>query len=89
MRHRFWSVSWVFVSIYGGLFAGTTSIDRAPKITPEEIASRIKQVKPAGAMNWTKIPWTGSLLDAREASQQEKCPVFLFSLDGNISTGRC
>jgi hypothetical protein len=89
MPARFGSLVWVFVSMCGGLCAEPSAKDLASKITPEEIALRIKQIKPAGAMNWTKIPWTGSLLEAREASQQEKCPVFLFSLDGNISTGRC
>jgi len=89
MTNRLLFFAGVLLGMNGGLVAAGNGSGQIAKMTPEEIANRIKQLKPAQEMNWTRIPWTGSLLAARQASQQEKCPVFLFSLDGNISTGRC
>jgi len=58
---------------------------------PDEawIKQRIEQVKKAESNGWRKIPWVASLLEARRLSEQEKKPVFLFSHDGNLETGRC
>ena len=58
---------------------------------PDEawIKRRVAQVKKAEINGWRKIPWVSSLLEARHLSEQEKKPVFLFSHDGNIETGRC
>lgn len=53
------------------------------------IKRQIEQIKDSDTNAWRKIPWTGSLLDARRASEREKKPVFLFMHDGNIETGRC
>ena len=53
------------------------------------IKRQIEQIKDSDTNAWRKIPWTGSLLAARRASEREKKPVFLFSHDGNIETGRC
>lgn len=74
--------------------AGTLSVVRgaepAPfRVTPEEVAARLRQAKPDRPLSWTQIPWTGGLLEARAASRREQCPVFLFSLDGNLASGRC
>jgi hypothetical protein len=58
---------------------------------PDEawIKRRVDEVKKAEINGWRKIPWVSSLLEARRLSEQEKKPVFLFSHDGNIETGRC
>jgi hypothetical protein len=53
------------------------------------IKQRIDQIKQSDTNAWRKIPWTASLLEARRASQREKQPIFLFTHDGNIETGRC
>jgi hypothetical protein len=53
------------------------------------IKRQIEQIKDSDTNAWRKIPWTGSLLEARRASEHEKQPIFLFSHDGNIETGRC
>jgi hypothetical protein len=63
--------------------------DGTDQITPESIAQRIKQMKALAPRDWTKIPWTASLLDARRISRQEQRPMFLFTFEGNMSTGRC
>ena len=58
---------------------------------PDEgaIRRRVEQVKGAEINGWRKIPWVASLLEARRLSQQEHKPVFLYSHEGNIDTGRC
>jgi len=53
------------------------------------IKRQIEHIKDSDTNAWRKIPWTGSLLDARRAGERENKPVFLFSHDGNIETGRC
>jgi hypothetical protein len=53
------------------------------------IQKQIDAVKGSDTNAWRKIPWTSSLLKARKAGEQEKQPLFLFTHDGNIETGRC
>jgi hypothetical protein len=53
------------------------------------IKQRIEKIKDSDTTAWRKIPWTASLLAARRTSQREKKPIFLFTHDGNIETGRC
>lgn len=55
----------------------------------EKIEQRIAAIKDSDTGAWRKIPWTVSLLEARRASEREKQPLFLFTHDGNIETGRC
>jgi len=43
----------------------------------------------AGPRDWRKIPWVSSLLEARKISREEQAPVFMFTYDGNIDSGRC
>jgi hypothetical protein len=53
------------------------------------IHKQIEAIKDSDTSAWRKIPWTSSLLAARRAAAQEKHPIFLFTHDGNIETGRC
>lgn len=53
------------------------------------IRKQIERLKESDVNAWRTIPWTASLLEARRASEREKHPIFLFTLDGNLSTGRC
>jgi hypothetical protein len=53
------------------------------------VAGRVQEIRKRDVTSWTRIPWTASLLDARRASDAEQKPVFLFTLDGNMETGRC
>jgi hypothetical protein len=62
---------------------------RAGEWTPERIQARIQQIRDSDTTAWRKIPWTPSLLAARNASEKEQQPLFLFTHDGNIDTGRC
>lgn len=58
---------------------------------PDEswIKKRVDYVKRAEINGWRKIPWVSTMLEARKLSVKEKKPLFLFSHDGNIETGRC
>jgi hypothetical protein len=53
------------------------------------IKRQIEQIKDSDTTAWRKVPWTASLLEARRTSEREKKPIFLFTHDGNIETGRC
>lgn len=53
------------------------------------VRKRIDKIKKSEPSVWRKIPWTATLLDARRASEKEKKPIFLFTHDGNMQTGRC
>jgi len=55
----------------------------------EWIAKRVAQIKPKGSLAATKLSWAASLAEARRTSEQEHRPVFLFSFEGNLDSGRC
>jgi hypothetical protein len=66
----------------------TCVIARAADRDEEWIKRQIAQLRPAAPLEaW--IAWTSSLLEARRLSQNEHRPVFLFSFEGNLFTGRC
>jgi hypothetical protein len=58
---------------------------------PDEagLRRRVEQVKQSDAKDWQKVPWVASLPEAIRLAGRESCPVFLFTHDGNIETGRC
>ena len=53
------------------------------------IKKQIEALKESDTSAWRKIPWTTSLLAARKAGEREEKPIFLFTHDGNLETGRC
>jgi hypothetical protein len=71
------------------VFALASSAGAASEWDPERILRMVQEVKQSDTREWQKIPWTASLLEARQLSQKENRPVFLFTHDGNIDTGRC
>src|SRR5262249_58615919 len=48
------------------------------------INQRIQRIKQSDSTAWKSIPWAASLSEARELSQKEQRPVFLFTHDGNL-----
>ena len=52
-------------------------------------ARQIGLIKESDTTDWQRIPWAASLLDAERAAKDENRPVFLFTHDGNLDTGRC
>jgi hypothetical protein len=73
----------LFVAALSAMFVSIALGDEAA------IRKQIERIKESEVSTWRKIPWTASLLAARRASEREKRPVFLFTYDGNIETGRC
>jgi len=55
----------------------------------DRIRERVEQVKRSENRNWEKVPWVTSLLEAQRLGKEEKAPIFLFTHDGNMDTGRC
>jgi hypothetical protein len=53
------------------------------------VDAQVRAFRTAPAMGWTQIPWVGSLVEARRIGREEGRPVFLFTHDGNIASGRC
>ena len=72
------------------LALGAGGSNRHAARTPSTwVAERVREFRAAPPMKWTTLPWVGSLREARRMSQEEGRPVFLFTHDGNIETGRC
>jgi hypothetical protein len=53
------------------------------------VRTQIQRIRDSDTVAWRKIPWTASLTEARRVSAAEGRPLFLFTHDGNIETGRC
>jgi hypothetical protein len=53
------------------------------------VRRRVREVRGSDTAAWRKVPWAASLREARAASRREGQPLFLFTHDGNIDTGRC
>lgn len=53
------------------------------------VAAQVRAIRESDTAGWDRIPWVASLLEARRLSAREQQPVFLFTLDGNLETGRC
>jgi hypothetical protein len=49
----------------------------------------IERVRDSADRRWEQIPWVPTLTEALEQSKREKLPVFLFTMEGNIRSGRC
>jgi hypothetical protein len=75
--------SMLFVALLAALLVSAAVADEAA------IHKQIERIKDNEVNAWRKIPWTASLLAARRASEREKRPIFLFTYDGNIESGRC
>jgi hypothetical protein len=53
------------------------------------VIKRIREIRESDTDAWRKIPWTNTLLDAARLAAKEERPMFLFSHEGNLDTGRC
>jgi hypothetical protein len=53
------------------------------------VRQRVRQIKASDTDDWRRIPWSASLTTAAEAARKQDRPMFVFSHDGNIETGRC
>jgi hypothetical protein len=76
------TLSWLVV---GAALAGSPE----PPHDEAWVRQRVRQIQESDTTAWQQIPWAASLLEARRISAEQKQPVFLFTHDGNIETGRC
>ena len=53
------------------------------------IAKQVDRLRAGDTDAWRKIPWSKSLTSAASAARDEGRPLFVFSHEGNIDTGRC
>ena len=83
MRHALVSVA---VSL---LAAGVPVAGQAQEHDARWIAARVRELNQAAPEAWTQIPWVATLSEARQAAKREGRPIFLFTQDGDMSTGRC
>ena len=65
------------------------SVVLAQKHDEAWVTRRVQEVRQSDTTGWQGIPWVASLIEARRLSRQEQRPIFLFTLDGNLETGRC
>ncbi len=78
---------WTIVAVVAILASGQGS---GAAIDENRLQAQVQRLH-AGAAggDWKHIPWVASLAEARRCSQQEHAPVFLFTHDGNMESGRC
>ena len=69
------------------LFALLPTLSAAPS-DDDWVRREAKRVRNSDTDAWRKIPWA-SLTRARQASKDEGAPLFLFTMEGNLETGRC
>jgi hypothetical protein len=54
------------------------------------VQSKVRKLEPSKAdRRFDQIGWVNSLTEATKLSKQCNRPIFLFTHDGDISTGRC
>ena len=57
---------------------------------PKWVAQRVKELQPTTQeRKIDRIGWARTIMDARKLAKQHNRPVFLFTHDGRINTGRC
>jgi len=55
-----------------------------------DVEARIRKIQPTRAeKRFDEIGWAGSILQAEEIAARLNRPMFLFTYNGNIDTGRC
>ena len=61
-----------------------------PMAWPSWVDSRVKDLQPAPQeRKIDRIGWAHTILEAEKLAKSSNRPVFLFTLDGRIDTGRC
>ena len=56
----------------------------------ESVQKKVREIQPSREeRRFDEIGWAPSIVEARAISQKINRPVFLFTYNGNIDTGRC
>jgi hypothetical protein len=58
-------------------------------LTPQEIRDKAADLRKGDAEGWRAIPWVASVPEAVALAKKEDRPLFVFSFEGNLDTGRC
>ena len=71
-----------------------TSASNARYSAPDKLANwvdrRVRQLQPArDERRIDEIGWAKTILEAERLAREYKRPIFLFTYNGNIDTGRC
>lgn len=54
------------------------------------VNNRVQAIQPTSAeKRFDEIGWAGSIVQAEKLARQHNRPVFLFTFNGRIDTGRC
>ena len=54
------------------------------------VQKKVREIQPSREeKRFDEIGWAPTILEARAISQKTNRPVFLFTYNGNIDTGRC
>ena len=56
---------------------------------PQWVTKQAARLRAGDTDAWRKIPWAKSLSSAASTANDEGRPLFIFSHEGNIDTGRC
>ncbi|MEO8371191.1 MAG: hypothetical protein ABI806_18550 [Candidatus Solibacter sp.] len=56
----------------------------------EAVQKKVREIQPSREeKRFDEIGWAASIVEARAISQKTNRPLFLFTYNGNIDTGRC
>jgi hypothetical protein len=77
-------VAMLFLMLAGPFARGQSATDEV-----EAIRQAIERVRNSADRRWEQIPWVPTLIEARKRSAEKKLPVFLFTQEGNLRSGRC
>ncbi len=56
----------------------------------EAVQKKVREIQPSREeKRFEETGWVSSIVEARAISQKTNRPVFLFTYNGNINTGRC
>ena len=62
----------------------------AAELDARGVEQRVREWQPMEReKRWEGIGWAPTLRDAERLSREHRRPVFLFTLDGKMSVGRC
>lgn len=53
------------------------------------VLKEARRIRASDNEAWRRVPWAASLTAAAKAAAAEGRPMFIFSHEGNIDTGRC
>ncbi len=85
---RLWGVCVSCVVLAGSAVAAETFLKDDKLVTTVE--EKVHKLQPTRAeKRFDEIGWAPSLLEAETLAKQNNRPVFLFTYDGKIETGRC